>query len=308
MTKASRTIKKILNSKDIIYPHQLFRGLNLSEDDFLSLLEIFEKSRLETIQKYINIRNIGNSIIQKDGMLQGIYYRETARPELSLLFKSSTPVDWNKRNCEAHSEDGKEIVDSEAINALAEEKRLYQERNKDTLDEIASFNLPNYIRTSKNGNIITQKGDQYDNIYPAYVINEEVLEYLLNSVNLGSNLDIALVRDYLDELQQFQSCLDAGFFYPDFYAIDYTGNLSIKSKHDGFIALKPNNSMNIPSEFGKITVYFNNPKGWNFLSIDYTASNDKYEISSDLRNRYLAPERAFVHKTLLPEPYQKKLK
>lgn len=314
MTKETRTMKKMLNSKDIIYPHQLFPGLNLTEDDFLSLNEIFKINRQETIQKFIHIRNIGNSIIQKDGFLQGIYYSELERPKLTLIFKNHMPVDWHKRKFAAEnkgaksSEDEKGAIDTEAVNALLDEKMAYEEKNKDILEQIERFDLSQHVRTNKNGIIINEKNDNYDNIYPACVLNEEILEYLLNATNLGSELDIALVKDYLDELKQFKSAIEEGIFYPDFTTTDYTGTLSIKSKHTGFVALKPNNSLNIPSSFGEINVYFNNPNGWKYLKIDYKASNDEYTISSVFNNDHRTPFRSFVHRPLLPKPYQKKLK
>ncbi|MDE5630613.1 MAG: hypothetical protein K2I70_03335 [Bacilli bacterium] len=314
MTKQARIMKEILNSKDIIQPHQLFSGLNLTKDDFLNLNELFEISRRETVQKFIQIRNIGNSIIQKDGFLQGICYSELEGPKLTLVFKNDMPPDWHKRLYKAQnigantSSDGKGSTDQNAVNLLRDEQNEYKMKNKEILEQIERFALSVYIRTNKYGKLIDQKNDQYDNVYPTCSINYEFLDYLLNAANLGSELDIALVRNYKDELKQFKEGIDAGFFYPDFKTIDYTGTISIQSRHTGIFALKPNNSLNIPSSFGQINVYFNNPNGWKFLKIDYDASTDRYDISSDFKNDARACSRIFVHKPLLPEAYQKKLK
>lgn len=353
MAKDIKILKELLNSKDIIYPHQLFYGLNMSESDFLSIGSLLEKSHEETIKKYITIRNIGNSIIQKNGIIQGIYYRETDIPELVLIFRDKNPLNWAKRKkaadekvkkaqkdkkdtekkanenaIEKASEDAQDNENSqpnpqlsakdldkinekeqkvasafEEVQQLEKEQKEYQEKYKDVLAEIASYDITEKIKIN-NGEAVFNT-DDYDCRFPAITINEQILDYLLNSTNLGSDLDIALVSTYVDELKQFKAALEAGTLYPDFYAKDYTGTLGIQSRHRGLTILKPNNSMTIPSDFGKITVYLNADTFWHVFKLVYTADDNDYDISSDLNNCGEIINRGFVHKALLPEPYRK---
>ncbi len=312
MSKNTTAIKKMLNSKDIIYPHKLFTGLNLSEDDFINLFNLFEIDRFETTQKFIHMRNIANSIIKKDGLLQGVHYRETDRPELMLIFKKDCPVGWNERHYKAsHKDDektadGKGVIDSQEVEKLNIEKAEYCERYKDILEEVDSFDLSKSLRI--NNGKATPVISNSDTLYPVYIINEDILDYLLNSTNLGSSLEIALINNYLEELEQFKAILEAGILYPDFTVTDYTGALIIRSFHKDFTALKENNSMNIPEDFGKINVGINGNDSLSVLAIDYWASSDEYKISSTFNNDNRLLERTFIHKALLPEPYQKKLK
>lgn len=355
MANQIKIIKELLNSKDIISPHQLFCGLNLSEQDFISIGNILETSRKETIKKYIAIRNIANSIIQKDGILQGVYYCETDKPELTLIFKDKNPLNWARRKKTADEKAKKALNEKEEyekkakeeaaekkakgaennnetneispgfteekfpkkiskkdekidtalkeVEQLEKEQKEYQDKYKDILDEIDSFNISEVIKIN-NGQATSSK-DDYDSRLPSLTINEQFLDYLLNSTNLGSDLDIALVTNYTEELKQFKAALEAGILYPDFDTTDFTGTLGIQSKHQGLTILKQNNSMTIPSDFGKITVYLNVSALWHNLKLVYTADDNDYQISSSLDNYGRVVNRGFVHKALLPEPYRK---
>ncbi len=352
MAKDIKILKELLNSKDIIYPHQLFYGLNMSENDFISIGELLEKSREETTKKFITIRNIGNSIIQKNGIVQGIYYRETDIPELVLIFRSQNPLNWERRKMDADEkvkkaqkekkdtekkanenalekaqEEAKDnenapvnptlsdkdldkidekvkkvAAASEAVAQLEKEQKEYQEKYKDILAEIASYDINEKIKI-RNGEAVFDT-DDYDSRLPAITINEQILDYLLNSTNLGSDLDIALVGTYVDELKQFKAALESGILYPDFYAKDYTGTLGIQSKHRGLTILKPNNSMTIPSDFGKIKVYLNSDSFWHSFKLVYTADDNDYDLTADFNHSGRIINRGFIHKALLPEPYR----
>ncbi|MDE6292906.1 MAG: hypothetical protein K2L98_04415, partial [Bacilli bacterium] len=323
---------------------------------------ILETSHKETIKKYIAIRNIGNSIIKKDGILQGIHYRETDKPELVLIFKDKNPLNWARRKKAADEKAKKALKEKEEVEQkireeeekkakeeaakkkaageetsketnetspdlieenlakiskkeekikstleeveqLEREQKEYQDKYKDILEEIDSFDIAEVIKIN-NGEATSSK-DDYDSRLPALTINEQILDYLLNSTNLGSDLDIALVTNYTEELKLFKNALESGILYPDFDTTDFTGTLSIQSKHQGLTILKQNNSMTIPSDFGKITVYLNFYTLWHNLKLVYTADNDEYNISSSLDNYRRVVNRGFVHKALLPEPYRK---
>lgn len=316
MSKNSKILKDILNSKDIIYPHELYRGLCLTEDDFICLEDLFEKCRRENLEKYLRIRNIGNSIIAKDSFLQGIAYREINGPELKLLFKNEYPLDWNRyheleQEIKKMEKMKKSIKDAKMRHAIDERNEMnvklvaFNEKNKDILSQINSFNIDDLVYI-KDGEISSK--EDYDSTFPAYTINEDVLYYLLNAVNLGSSLDIAIAREYFEELTAFQESLDAGLFYKDFSTVDYTGTLHIETIHDYYTALKPNNCIQPTPNFGKVIVDFDQDFTLHCFNICYTCYNGSCYIQTDLSNKEKILERGFVHKALLPERYQQKKK
>lgn len=279
MSKNSKILKRILNSEDIIYPHQLYRGLNLSEDDFISLRDIFKTCHLKALEKYRHIRNIGNKIIAKDGLLQGISYCETSGPELKLLFKKDKPLDYDRKL--------KETKDHNKRNELQEEINTYRIKNKDILAQIDSFKI-----------------EEHDFGFPSYTINQFVINYLLNAVDLASDLDLIITREYLDELTMFNDCLKNGIFYPDFNTVDYTGILKISSEHT-YTSLSQDNTVVMPTNFGTITVYLDK-SGWSSFKIVYKCADDTCKLYTDIniKDRKRIPDRGFVHKALLPEQYQ----
>ena len=230
MSKKMKVLKEIINSKEIIYPHQhqAYRGLNLHEEDFINFRDLFEICRSETYNKYAHIRDIGNNIIAKEGPIRGIEYTEKGNPELTLLFKE---------------------------------------------DE--------------------------------YSINEKNVNDLLDSTNFTSDLEYAIAMEYLEELKMFKECLEDGIFYPDINALDYTGSLQIDSHHK-YYSSSQDTTLFVPSNFGIVNVYLNNVVP--FVKINYVCALDKWWTQSTINNADRLLDRGFVHKALLPDQLQQKLK
>ncbi len=310
MSKTSKSIKAILSSKDILLPNEQFPGISLKEEDFISFEDLFEISRQETLKKYITLRDIANKMIAKDGIIQGIAYSETDRPQLYLLFKGNYPLgylselqEFNKNikeysgeKTEIHTNNGAYFVNNELDKALKE----YQSQYAEVLERIQGFNIPYKIATI-NGKI-AKGNNEYDEKFPCYAIDEQMLGYLLNSSKISSPLELEVAKEYYDELCRYQEAIECGILYPDFDTVDYTGSLRIASRHDGLVIYEQSNVVEIPKNFGRICVYLPN-NSFRSLVVDYYGYNDTIDITSDIKNAEEISTRGFAHKALLPKAY-----
>lgn len=277
MTKASRSLKTILENPDILYPDEQFPGIVLEREDFINIDQILEISYQETLKKYIAIRDIANKIAKKKGILKGLVYDETDGLNLTLLLQASN-------------------INSEELKELA--------------SKISRYDINDYIWT-KNGKIVSKDIPKNKNItdvrdyeYPTFNISEEILYHLLNSTNLTSELEYEIAHDYMEELTQYQEAIDSGILYPDFSARDYTGNLIISSEHNKLLFERQKDTIDIPSKFGHINLYLTNSGGSPF-TLNYHASDQKYTIEGSYWNKTRILTRGFVHRDLLPKPYRK---
>lgn len=278
MTKASKSLKAILENPDILYPDEQFPGIVLKREDFININEILEISYQETLKKYILLRDIANSIAKKNGILSGLVYDETDGLNLSLLLLNT-----------------KNITDAK----------------KELASRIDAYNIKNHIWTRAGEIIAKEDKDQKegeptsaDCKYPVFNISEEILFHLLNSTNLTSELEYEIAHDYFEELSKYQEGIDSGILYPDFFARDYTGNLIISSEHSKLLFQRQKDTIDIPSKFGHINLYLTNA-GENNFTLNYHASDQNYTISGPYWNKPRILTRGFVHRGLLPKPYRK---
>lgn len=322
MENVKKIIDKIVNNPDILYPADQFPGIILDSDDFISFRDFLELSRQETVKKYTTLRDIANSIIKKDGLLQGIAYSEYGNPNLTLLFRAKKPLGYQKRYNKIKEKTQEEveteiIVDgfnnskdknpqtevtqeytdardklktlgdqrTNGILNLEHELKDYQEKYKEHLDLIADYHSPIVVHTNKGAIVYANDEDQtYDESFAAYNITEDILDYLLNASNLTSDIEMEFVREYYEELTRYKEALESGVLYPDFAVTDYTGHFNIETNHTRLCIFKQENAINIPKKFGEITICLYNPSLWNDanFSLTYHANDDNYKIKSSL--------------------------
>lgn len=168
------------------------------------------------------------------------------------------------------------------------------------LDETASSTFAITQTTRMNGR----------NVNPSYAINEDILNYLLDNKNLKSKLDIMLVGEFIEELTAFREALVNGTFYPNYSIKDTTGEFDISVSHDGYSVNHVKDSIEVPFLFGRVVASRSFSGGYE-LYYDYSAAEQKAGCSTNIDktgNIANADKILYLHKKLLPEGVQKRLK
>lgn len=267
-------LSKILGSKTILTPNQQFKYLGLNNADFITFNELCDISRKESLAKLYALRDICNHDRNKGDFnyITKIAYQERTRPVLTLLFQQCAVSDFS-------------ITETFTIpNGTFEDN---DEKNKDNEDN-----------EEKNKNNKEKKSK--DKTVPAYSINSDILDYLLNTAFLRSKLDLHLVEKHRELLELFQEYIQNGPFYPDFHVYDSTGNILISSKHENFIANMDNDSILFPQGFGEINAYHQGL----LVNLDSTYNPITEEIKTFVNYPdNVIGERVFIHKALLPRAY-----
>lgn len=281
-SKDTKRLKEILNSKTILTPNQQFKYLGLNNDDFITFNELCDISREESLAKLYALRNFCNIKLVKDGYLKGIAYQEKIRPVLTLLFQQCVVSKFSITE--------KFTIPSE--NIIVEEEKSEDKENE--INKETSEQKENKSKKSK------------DIIVPAYSINSDILDYLLNTPILRSQLDKYLVENHRDLLELFKEYIKDGTFYPDFHVWDSTGLIRISSKHENFVTNRGNDSILFPEGFGEINAYFSNywSDEWD-INLTYNPITEKIINQSKYHQ---IGDRVFIHKALLPDAYSKSKK
>lgn len=145
---------------------------------------------------------------------------------------------------------------------------------------------------------------------PSYAINEDILNYLLDNKNLKSKLDMMFVNEYIEELTAFREALLDGTFYPNYSVKDTTGEFDVSVSHDGYSVNHVKDSIEIPFLFGRVVASRAFSGGYE-LYYDYSVAEQKAGYSTNIDktgNIANADKILYLHKKLLPEAVQKKLK
>ncbi|MDE5630502.1 MAG: hypothetical protein K2I70_02775, partial [Bacilli bacterium] len=150
----------------------------------------------------------------------------------------------------------------------------------------------------------SKKQKKRANVVPAYSIDPDTLDRLLNTKKTTSQIDQYLIENQQPLLKLYKEYLDAEIFYPDFFTIDSTGNFEISSKHENYIAVGNNDSIIIPEKFGNINIYYGSGMITGYNRTYNPKTEDIRNSSDEICNDDL-PERVFIHKALLPTNYRK---
>lgn len=321
MDKLKKKIKLMINNPDVLHPSNQFPGIVLEKDEFITFNEFLELSRQETVKKYTTLRDIANTMIKKDGIIQGVAYSEDKGTHLTLLFRNDKPLDYQaklekieekteeeleyesirdkfdqepeKQHTQHTKEEVNKVVEArdklrtiEAVRNngklnLEDELKEYRAKYKEYLELIKEYSSPLYVR-ARDGLVVPSINDQSENYFAAYDITEDILYYLLNASNLTSDIEIEFVREYYNELMRYKEAIDNGILYPDFDVCDYTGDFNISTNHTRFFIYKPENALNIPTSFGLVKIHLYNPSLMSDVS--YSLTYNARNDSSDIKS------------------------
>ncbi len=266
-------MNQILRNKTVITPSQQFPTLLINDDDFLTFNELCDISRQETLDKLYALRELCNLDRPEYNIIKGIAYSEKIRPVLTLLFSR----DATSRYVTETFEIPREYSDEE----------IEQEENKDA--------------NNPKRKIIAKRKPE---LVPAYSIDPDTLNRLLATQKTNSQIDTYLIKNQRELLELYKEYLDNKVFYGDFITCDSTGNVSISSKHEDYLAIGKIDSLIIPNNFGEINMHYS-PSYLSSFNQTYSAQTERVtNANNEPVGSYLG-ERIFIHKTLLPENYRK---
>ncbi len=137
------TAREVLNNPTI--PRFYFKGLGLEDSDFITLRDLIELEKKEVYAKLLRLRDISNSMIDKDSYIDGVQYSEDGEPRLNLLlsymsendFKVSKYTKVGKSSYPSYS------INEDVLNYLLENKNLKSKLDmmlvSDYLEELTAF-------------------------------------------------------------------------------------------------------------------------------------------------------------------------
>ena len=216
-------MNQILRNKTVITPSQQFPTLLINDDDFLTFNELCDISRQETLDKLYALRELCNLDRPEYNIIKGIAYSEKIRPVLTLLFSR----DATSRYVTETFEIPREYSDEE----------IEQEENKDA--------------NNPKRKIIAKRKPE---LVPAYSIDPDTLNRLLATQKTNSQIDTYLIKNQRELLELYKEYLDNKVFYGDFITCDSTGNVSISSKHEDYLAIGKIDSLIIPNNLDRKSV------------------------------------------------------
>lgn len=245
----------------------------LNDDDFLTFNELCDISRQETLDKLYALRELCNLDRPEYNIIKGIAYSEKIRPVLTLLFSKDATSRY--------------VTETFEIPREYSDEDINQEENKDA---------NNHKRK-----IIDKRKPE---LVPAYSIDPVTLNRLLTTKKTNSQIDTYLIKNQRELLELYKEYLDNKVFYGDFITCDSTGNVSISSKHEDYLAIGKIDSLIIPNNFGEINMHYN-PSYLSSFNQTYSAQTERVtNANKEPVGSYLG-ERVFIHKALLPENYRK---
>lgn len=266
-------MNQILMNKTVITPSQQFPTLLLNDDDLLTFNELCDISRQETLDKLYALRELCNLDRPEYNIIKGIAYSEKIRPVLTLLFSKDATSRY--------------VTETFEIPREYSDEDINQEENKDA---------NNHKRK-----IIDKRKPE---LVPAYSIDPDTLNRLLTTKKTNSQIDTYLIKNQRELLELYKEYLDNKVFYGDFITCDSTGNVSISSKHEDYLAIGKIDSLIIPNNFGEINMHYN-PSYLSSFNQTYSAQTERVtNANKEPVGSYLG-ERVFIHKALLPENYRK---
>ncbi len=266
-------MNQILMNKTVITPSQQFPTLLLNDDDFLTFNELCDISRQETLDKLYALRELCNLDRPEYNIIKGIAYSEKIRPVLTLLFSKDATSRY--------------VTETFEIPREYSDEDINQEENKDA---------NNHKRK-----IIDKRKPE---LVPAYSIDPDTLNRLLTTKKTNSQIDTYLIKNQRELLELYKEYLDNKVFYGDFITCDSTGNVSISSKHEDYLAIGKIDSLIIPNNFGEINMHYN-PSYLSSFNQTYSAQTERVTNTNNEPGGSYLGERVFIHKALLPENYRK---
>lgn len=87
------TAKDVLNNPTI--PRFYFKGLALDDSEFIALRDLIELEKKEVYAKLLKLRDISNSMIEKDAEVIGVEYDEKDGPKLTIMFSDHITTIYN---------------------------------------------------------------------------------------------------------------------------------------------------------------------------------------------------------------------